>query len=232
MPPSPTTVASSAQSVRSMPTRSRSSRRLLEAAVYRRAPIGHSCWPRCAQNWPTGAHSSGARFWPTRPSPSPNPSTTTPFIVRVLNHIQIALQVPSLLAISLIRTAHALQLAERVGDPVQLFWAAQWRAEAAARAGDIDEMLRCVAIHGSMAQQLNQPIFNWGHAFLSAVPAQIAGDTDGAEALANEALRIGQESGQPDAETIFGAQFDHRQWPARDDERPGSAHRTNGCRSP
>ena len=128
-------------------------------------------------------------------------------LVRVLNHIQIALQVPSLLAISLIRTALALELAEGVGDPVQLFWAAQWRAESAARAGDIDEMLRCIAIHGSMAQQLNQPIFTWGHAFLSAVPAQIAGDTEEAEALANEALRIGQESGQPDAETIFGAQF-------------------------
>jgi len=58
-----------------------------------------------------------------------------------------------------------------------------------------------------MAEQLNQPIFNWGHAFVSAVPAQIAGDTDLAEALANEALRIGNESGQPDAGTIFGAQF-------------------------
>jgi len=128
-------------------------------------------------------------------------------IVRVLNHIQIALQVPSLLRQSLIRTTNALRLAERVGDPVQLFWAAQWRAEAAAREGDMDEMLRCIGIHGSMADQLNQPIFNWGHAFVSAVPAQIAGDTDRAEALANEALRIGKESGQPDAETIFGAQF-------------------------
>ena len=128
-------------------------------------------------------------------------------MLRVLNHIQIALQVPSLLAQSLIRTTNALRLAERVGDPVQLFWAAQWRAEAAAREGDVEEMLRCIGIHGSMADQLNQPIFNWGHAFVSAVPAQIAGDTDRAEALANEALRIGKESGQPDAETIFGAQF-------------------------
>ncbi len=128
-------------------------------------------------------------------------------LLRVLNHIQIALQVPSLLAQSLIRTTKALRIAEHVGDPVQLFWAAQWRAEAAARDGDMDEMLRCIGIHGSMAEQLNQPIFNWGHAFVSAVPAQIAGDTDRAEALASEALRIGKESGQPDAETIFGAQF-------------------------
>ena len=76
-------------------------------------------------------------------------------MLRVLNHIQIALQVPSLLAQSLVRTTKALGLAERVGDPVQLFWAAQWRAEAAAREGDMDEMLRCIGIHGSMADQLN-----------------------------------------------------------------------------
>jgi class 3 adenylate cyclase len=128
-------------------------------------------------------------------------------MVRVLNHIHIALQVPPLLSISLLRTAEALRLAERLGDPVQQFWAAQWRAEAAARAGDVEEMLRCIAIHGSMAEQLNQPIFTWDHAFVSAVPAQIAGDTERAEQLANEALRIGTESGQPDAATIFGAQL-------------------------
>ena len=128
-------------------------------------------------------------------------------LVRVLNHIQVALQVPSLLALSLTRTTLALELAARVGDPVQLYWAAQWRAEVAARSGDSDEMLRCIGIHGSMAEQLNQPILNWGHAFISAVPAQIAGDTDEAEGLATEALQIGKESGQPDAETIFGAQL-------------------------
>jgi class 3 adenylate cyclase len=128
-------------------------------------------------------------------------------MLRVLNHIHIALQVPPLLSISLRRTAEGLQLAERLGDPVQLFWAAQWRAEAAARAGDVEEMLRCVAIHGSIAEQLNQPIFTWDHAFVCAVPAQIAGDTDRAEMLANEALQIGTESGQPDAATIFGAQL-------------------------
>jgi class 3 adenylate cyclase/tetratricopeptide (TPR) repeat protein len=128
-------------------------------------------------------------------------------LVRVLNHIHVALQVPSLLSKSLPRTSEALRLAERLGDPVQLFWAAQWRAEAAVRSGDVGEMLRCIAIHGTMAEQLNQPVFTWGHTFLSAVPAQLAGDTDRAEELAGEALRIGTESGQPDAATIFGAQL-------------------------
>ncbi len=43
--------------------------------------------------------------------------------------------------------------------------------------------------------------------FVRSLRAQIAGDTDLAEHFATEALRIGNESGQPDAATIYGAQF-------------------------
>ena len=45
-------------------------------------------------------------------------------IVRVLNHVFLPLLVPSLLEQSLARTADALVRAERVGDPVLLFFAA------------------------------------------------------------------------------------------------------------
>jgi class 3 adenylate cyclase len=128
-------------------------------------------------------------------------------IVRVLNHLHVPLQVPSLLDLALARTADALVRAERVGDPVLVFWAAQWRTETAARAGDIDEMDRCLAIHGSMAEQLDQPIFNWGHTFVRGLRAQIAGDCDQAERLAAEALRIGTEGGQLDAAIFFGTQL-------------------------
>ena len=128
-------------------------------------------------------------------------------IVRVLNHVFLPLAVPSLLQQSLTRTADALVRAERVGDPVLMFWAAQWRAETAARAGDIGEMDRCIEIHASMAEQLDQPIFRWGHTFLCSMRAQLAGDTDRAEELATEALRIGTEGGQPDAAIIFGGQL-------------------------
>ncbi len=58
-----------------------------------------------------------------------------------------------------------------------------------------------------MAEQLDQPTFSWDNAFLSALPAQIAGDTDRAEQLATKALEIGTSSGQPDASIIFGAQL-------------------------
>jgi class 3 adenylate cyclase len=128
-------------------------------------------------------------------------------VLRVLNHLHVPLQVPSLLELTQARATEGLERAERIGDPVLLFWAAQWRAESAARTGDIDEMDRCIAIHGAMAEQLNQPVFTWGHLFVRSLRAQIAGDTDLAEQYASEALQIGTAGGQPDATPIFGGQF-------------------------
>jgi class 3 adenylate cyclase len=128
-------------------------------------------------------------------------------VVRVLNHLHVPLQVPSLLELTEARATEGLVRAERIGDPVQLFWAAQWRAESAARVGDLDEMDRCLALHGAMAEQLDQPVFTWGHRFVRSLRAQIAGDTDLAEQYATEALEIGTAGGQPDAAAIFGGQF-------------------------
>ncbi len=128
-------------------------------------------------------------------------------VLRVLNHVHISLQVPSMLETTHARASDGLLRAERIGDPVLLFFAAQWRAESAARTGDLEEMDRCIAIHGAMAEQLNQPVFLWGHAFVRSMRAQIAGDVELAEEYATEALRIGTEGGQPDAGTFFGGQF-------------------------
>ncbi|HUC13316.1 MAG TPA: hypothetical protein VMS00_02590, partial [Acidimicrobiales bacterium] len=127
--------------------------------------------------------------------------------VRVLNHLYVPLQVPHLLEPALGRTTEALKRAERVGDPALIYWASMWRYETACRSGDSDELDRCLEIHGAMAKQLGQPVFTWGHTFLQAQRAFIAGDTDRAEMLATEALEIGTESGQPDAAIIYGTQL-------------------------
>jgi tetratricopeptide (TPR) repeat protein len=127
--------------------------------------------------------------------------------VRVLNHLYVPLQVPHLLEPSLGRTIEALKRAERVTDPALLYWAAMWRYETSCRSGEIDELDRCLEIHGAMAKQLGQPVFTWGHTFLQAQRAFIAGDTNRAEMLATEALQIGTESGQPDAAIIYGTQL-------------------------
>ncbi|HXN59886.1 MAG TPA: AAA family ATPase [Acidimicrobiales bacterium] len=127
--------------------------------------------------------------------------------LRVLNSVLLPLLVPSQLEPSLARTADALLRAGRVGDPVQLYWAACWRGDTTARAGDIDEMDGCIEIMGSLAEQLDQPMFNWVLAQWHATRALIAGDTERAEQWATEALQIGADSGQPDAAVVFGMQF-------------------------
>jgi class 3 adenylate cyclase len=128
-------------------------------------------------------------------------------IVRVLNHVFLPLHVPPLLEQSLARTAEALVRAERVGDPLVLLWAADFRYIAAASAGDINEVDRCIEIMGSMAEQLDQPTLNWVNTFNPAARMMIAGDTDEAEQLATRAFETGTDGGQPDAATIFGVQL-------------------------
>lgn len=128
-------------------------------------------------------------------------------LVRVLNHLHVPLQVPSLLEFAQRLTVQAQATADRLGDPVLQFWAAQWRIESAARAGDLQEADRCIAVHEALAEKLQQPVFTWAHLFVRSQRAQIAGDTDLAEQYATRALEVGTAGGQPDAALIFGAQL-------------------------
>ena len=128
-------------------------------------------------------------------------------IVRVLNNVAYALMSPPMLEQSLVRTADALVRAERLGDPVLLFFAANWRRQACAQAGDIREMDRCTEIMRELTQRLNQPMLSWQHTFSLAWLAIIRGDPDDAERYAAEALEVGVGSGQPDAAFIYGGQL-------------------------
>jgi class 3 adenylate cyclase/tetratricopeptide (TPR) repeat protein len=127
-------------------------------------------------------------------------------IVRVLINVSFPLLVPPLHEQSLAWAVDALRRAERVGDPVALFWAAGYRALVAIRAGDMEEMDRCHQITELLAEQLDQPSLHWWHSYTRALRAQIAGDTEQAEQSAAEALQRGTDSGQPDAMMFFGAQ--------------------------
>jgi class 3 adenylate cyclase/tetratricopeptide (TPR) repeat protein len=104
-------------------------------------------------------------------------------------------------------TADALMQAQRLGDPVQLFLAADRRSCAAARVGDIDEVDRCLEIMGATVEKLVQPTLNWVLTFGRATRAQMAGDTDAAEQWAVEAFQIGTDIGEPDVAVIVGAQL-------------------------
>jgi class 3 adenylate cyclase len=125
--------------------------------------------------------------------------------VRVLNLLAIPLRVPPLLRQSLARTADALARADRLGDPVQLFYALGKRASVVACAGDIAEMDRCLLRAQSVAGQLDQPGLNWAVSYQLAARALLAGDLERAELLAAKAYDIGTGAGEPDVGVYFSA---------------------------
>ena len=133
-------------------------------------------------------------------------------VVRALNQLVFPLMVPALLEQSLAWTAEALTRAQRLGDPVLLYFAAMYRATVATRAGDIPETDRCYAIAGELVRQLDQPPLNWEYTFHRAKRAMVAGMPDEAERLAAEAFQIGQDCGQPDAQTFVGVQLAGVTW--------------------
>jgi hypothetical protein len=98
-------------------------------------------------------------------------------------------------------------MAERVSDPVLHFWAVTARRIAAAAAGDIDEVDRCLEVGEFLVDLLRQPTLSWTQMYASADRALLAGALDEAETRATEAYRIGSEAGEPDASGVFGAQF-------------------------
>lgn len=128
-------------------------------------------------------------------------------IVWVLNKVAIALGVPQRLEQSLASSSDALARAERLGNPVLLFWAAFARWFDLGRAArDVDEMDRCLQITRSMAEQLHQPTLDWTSRGLDVARAILAGDTDRAERLAGEAFQVGQDIGLPGVFAPFGVQ--------------------------
>ena len=128
-------------------------------------------------------------------------------IVRVLNCIFNALNVPVLLDQALSRTADAIARSERVDDSMARFLALRTRYIAAYVAGDIGEMDRCIAAMDLVAEQLDQPMMHWTVAYAHATQALIAGDVETAEGLVFKALQLGTDSGQPDTNVFFGVQL-------------------------
>jgi hypothetical protein len=67
-------------------------------------------------------------------------------------------------------------------------------------------MDRCIEAMASLAEQVDQPMLHWTVAYARTTQALIAGDQLQAEALAIEALQLGNDSGQPDAIVFFALQ--------------------------
>ena len=98
------------------------------------------------------------------------------------------------------------RLADEVGDPVVCFHAAQALLWSGAARGDMDVFDEQLDTMHAISARTGQPILRWMTHYTAAMRAAIAGDTERSEELANEAYKIALDSGQPDADTFYGAQ--------------------------
>lgn len=132
--------------------------------------------------------------------------------VSVANRMFSSVYVSYNLAELLQKTESALRAAERVGDPVQLFWAGLWRTYALRSTGSEREASAQLARARAIAEQLDQPLLVWWTTNVEAVGALVAGDWQRAEQLAADGERLGRRSDQPDAHALARALTGSAMW--------------------
>ena len=126
--------------------------------------------------------------------------------IRVLNDLALPLSTPHTLTTSLERTAESLRRAERLGDPLLLFFASMWRAQTLHLAGDTAGRDLHTAQAGAAAQRLGEPNLVWSQMHNTAVQAMSDGDVARSDEISTAALTFGMAIGEPDAATYFGIQ--------------------------
>jgi class 3 adenylate cyclase len=120
-------------------------------------------------------------------------------LLAVLNYRFTTLNVPFTLVERLAHTAEALELAAGTDDPVQRLRAALSRHVVAWEAANRVEVESMRLMIKDLTGRIRQPSDEFQMGNRAAHDAKVGGDFDEAERLANEMLRIGTESGQPDA---------------------------------
>jgi tetratricopeptide (TPR) repeat protein len=128
-------------------------------------------------------------------------------IVRVLTLVEQPLEAPSTLNERVADTIEALELAESLGDPFHLYFAAVYRRICALQSGEFDVSTGCLGTMKALSERLRQPTLAWITRFHEAAEALVYGNTEDAERLGIEALQIGTDCGQPDAFPFYGAQL-------------------------
>ena len=128
-------------------------------------------------------------------------------LARVLDLRHPTIQVPETIAGRLADTAESLELTARLDDPIERFWAIEFRLRVTAEAGLLDEFDLLLTEDDRLARELGQPALGWYVAFHRASRELLAGRIEESERLALEALQIGSDCGQPDAVAIYAAQL-------------------------
>ena len=121
-----------------------------------------------------------------------------------------AIRLPHTLEERLANTAEHLEVAARLGDPLQRVFAAHWRIRACWEAGDLAEVDRYMAVVDELGHLNRYLKWNasaqWSHRLL------LDGRMDEAEERTYEAFQVGQADGQPDAAAVLAAQLVNIRW--------------------
>lgn len=130
----------------------------------------------------------------------------------VLSSLVHALHIPSLLGERLEQTAEAVALAATLDDPIRRFWAAYAHLYAAIADCDLEASDRCLAELTAIAARLRQPTLSWFAGYLRVWRVLLTGDAVNAERVADQTLKLGSDSGQPDAFLLYGADLQTIRW--------------------
>lgn len=128
-------------------------------------------------------------------------------LFRVLFWTLLPLEAPSMTAQLLQSADELMALATTLEDPDCQYWANAVSHRLARQVGDLDRATSCLAQMKRLAVGLRQPGLRWSTMFVEASAALAEGDPRHAESCATEALALGIETGQPDAESFYGSQL-------------------------
>ena len=133
-------------------------------------------------------------------------------VVEVNNAVIEALRYPSELAQRLEDSAVAIDLAETLHDPSAVFWAAGNRMRTLLEAGMVEEARQYSDRMAEVSREVGQPVMRWLATFTAAQWALLRAETAVGEQLAEEAYRLGERIGQPDALSYYATQLSHARW--------------------
>jgi class 3 adenylate cyclase len=125
---------------------------------------------------------------------------------------RLAVHLPDTLEERLALTAEAITLSRTLDDPAARFWAYYTRRYPLLLSGEIDEADQCLEECKSLVVEVARPALLWSLTLFQGIRALHAGDAVEAEQIAGEALKVGMESGQPDAVSVNAAQLLFIRW--------------------
>jgi len=152
-------------------------------------------------DWDRRARASDDALAMARRTGDPETLTT------VLNQRFVALWGPRTLSERHAVTAEATKVAERVDDRALAFYPLIFGAHAAMEAGRLEAADALLAHGGAVADGLGEPTLQWFQTVSRAKRALITAAPSDGEALAFEALQLGQSAGQDDAFAWMAAQL-------------------------